>query len=336
VKLIVGSLLPGPVAMVDGERSCKVAMNLRTKVADPRTGAAGPLAPRHLEALAAQLETYARLCERDRGRLVTAVATEWARRATNVDEVKARVRQVLGIELRVLTGEQEGVYGYAAAAHGAGDRLVLEAGSASFQLTFRGRGDAETTALSLPLGHEVAGDRVWLAAGGGGFRARRRAYEEELRTLLAGEPARAAAFARLRRLVAEGRVDGELVSLGDSGVILAAEGILRDPAGRWVDGPTYLDRLDQRRRALLNAPWPKRTLSVASVEAFLGRLESDEGSFHGLLDPCVRPVYGNKVLGHLSLIAFLARELRLAPRVVFGSGEMAEAILVEAQRPASP
>ena len=329
VKLTVASLVPGQAGVVDGERSCKTAMNLRTKVADPATGAARPLAPPDLEALVAQLETYAAICARDEGRLVAAVATEWARRVTNVDEVKRRIRRAVGLDLRVLSGEEEGAYGYAAAAHGGGDRIVLEAGSASFQLTFRGRGDGETTAISLPLGHEVAGERVWLAARGEGYRARRRAYEDEVRRLLAAEPARAASFARLRRLVATGLVDRELVSLGDSGVILALEGVLRDGAGRWADGPTYVQRLDERRRALMHAPWPKRTLSVPSVEAFLSRLETDDAAFDGLLGPCVRPVYGAKVLGHLSLIAFLARELQLAPRVLFSSGDLAEAILVD-------
>ena len=120
-------------------------------------------------------------------------------------------------------------------------------------MTFWPTGEPRPTAASVRFGHDESSAAVWTKDTFSEYGPARLAYIEELKTLIAGTPATAAAFARLKQLVTEAKVGGELISLGDSGVILAVEGKLQDAQGRWVDQATYLQRLEERRRELATA-----------------------------------------------------------------------------------
>ncbi len=335
VKLIVTSTaVGGDRASLEGERVCKKAMRLRDRVVD------SAMAPRALsradmDALLAQLESYGQVCAGDGGELLGAVATQWARTATNPDEIKAWFQAKLGFPVNIITGDQEGSYGYAAATHDQLDRIILDAGGGSFQVTYWPTGESGPTATSLRFGHDESSAKVWTRPGLTSYPAARQAYLDELKKLIAATPAAAAAFARLKELVATGKLGGELVSLGDSGVILAVQGKLQDASGRFVDPPTYLQRLEERRRELAARPdvmGPKKTLTGADIEAFLARLAATPRWFEDLRSDCIRQAYGNKVLGHLTLVSHLLGEYALAPRIVFTSGEMAEGFILEKLR----
>jgi hypothetical protein len=74
------------------------------------------------------------ICALDKGKLVGAEATQWARDALNIADVKAQVKTATGLDIEVLTPDQEGSYGYVASTRNAPERLSLDPGSNSFQI----------------------------------------------------------------------------------------------------------------------------------------------------------------------------------------------------------
>ncbi|MFF0289810.1 Ppx/GppA family phosphatase [Streptomyces sp. NPDC005262] len=82
-------------------------------------------------------------------------ATSAVREASNVDQVLARVREETGVDLAVLTGEEEARLTFLAARRwfgwSAGKLLVLDIGGGSLEIGF-GIDEEPDTAVSLPLG----------------------------------------------------------------------------------------------------------------------------------------------------------------------------------------
>ncbi|MGW2063977.1 Ppx/GppA phosphatase family protein [Streptomyces sp. AM2-3-1] len=82
-------------------------------------------------------------------------ATSAVREATNADRVLARVREETGVDLAVLTGEEEARLTFLAARRwfgwSAGRLLVLDIGGGSLEIGF-GIDEEPDTAVSLPLG----------------------------------------------------------------------------------------------------------------------------------------------------------------------------------------
>ncbi|MEU6812296.1 Ppx/GppA phosphatase family protein [Streptomyces sp. NPDC046831] len=82
-------------------------------------------------------------------------ATSAVREARNADDVLARVRQETGVELRVLTGEEEARLTFLAARRwfgwSAGKLLVLDIGGGSLEIAY-GIDEEPDAAVSLPLG----------------------------------------------------------------------------------------------------------------------------------------------------------------------------------------
>ncbi|MET8830026.1 Ppx/GppA phosphatase family protein [Streptomyces sp. NPDC004610] len=82
-------------------------------------------------------------------------ATSAVREATNADDVLARVRAETGVELRVLTGEQEARLTFLAVRRwfgwSAGKLLVLDIGGGSLEIAY-GIDEEPDAAVSLPLG----------------------------------------------------------------------------------------------------------------------------------------------------------------------------------------
>jgi hypothetical protein len=330
VKLVVTSTAGGDRDSIEGERVCKKAMRLRDRVQDAMMMPKA-LAETDMDALVAQLKTYGQVCADDGGTMLGAVATQWARTATNPDEIKSWFMAKMGLPLNILSGDQEGAYGYAAATHDQLDRVILDAGGGSFQVTFWPTGEPKPTAISLRFGHDESAAKVWSKPEFAEYGPARQAYIEEMNKQIAATAATAEGYAKLKQLVASGKLQGELISLGDSGVILAVEGKLQDDRGRWVDQMTYLQRLDERRRQLatVTAMGPRKTLEVADIEAFLNKLAANNTWFEDLRGECVRKAYGGKVLGHLTLVSHLVKEYGLSSRIVFTSGEMGEGFILE-------
>jgi hypothetical protein len=334
VKLLITSTAPGDRTTLEGERFCQKAMRLGDRVVDAMM-MPKPFAEADMDALVAQLEIYGGICRNDGGMILGAVATQWARTATNPDEIKSWFMAKMGMPLHILTGDQEGAYGYAAATHDRLDRIILDAGGRSFQLAYLPTGEPKPTSVSIRFGHNESSAKVWTRAEFSEFAPARLAYIEALKRLIAETAGAPEALARLGELVGSGKLEPELISLGDSGVILAVQGKLQDETGRWVDPMTYLQRVEERRRelaAITDVMGPKKTLEIEAVEAFLGRLTANPSWFEELRSECIRNAYGAKVLGHLTLLSHLVKEYGLGTRVVFTSGEMGEGFILEKLR----
>src|SRR5258707_8139043 len=114
VKLSVVSMEKGRPKTSREERICKRALGMGALVFDSKTSPARPLPPDAIDRLAGTINEYKDICTRDGGTIVAAGATQWARDATNVAEVTARVKDATGIPVDVLTPTQEAVYAYVA------------------------------------------------------------------------------------------------------------------------------------------------------------------------------------------------------------------------------
>jgi exopolyphosphatase/guanosine-5'-triphosphate,3'-diphosphate pyrophosphatase len=115
--------------------------------------AAGELGPEPMERALETLELYAHFCRATGVDDVRPVATSAIREATNRDAFLEQARERSGLEVRVLSREEEARYGYLAAVNSTtlSDGVALDLGGGSMQLTrVAGRRAAESG--SWPLG----------------------------------------------------------------------------------------------------------------------------------------------------------------------------------------
>ena len=84
---------------------------------------------------------------------MAAGATQWARDATNIAEVRARVRVGTKVDFEVLSPTQEADYAYVAASLGKPGRFVLDPGSNSFELAWQARGSSKISSVLVPHGY---------------------------------------------------------------------------------------------------------------------------------------------------------------------------------------
>ena len=312
-KLSVVSMERGRNATIRDERLCKRTLGFGALVFDSRTSTARPLPEEAIAALADTVREYGQICARDGGTIVAAGATQWGRDATNVADVQSRVKAATGLAFDVLDPRQEAEYSYVAASVNTPGRLVLDAGSNSFELAWQERGSAAIGSITVKYGYvrgatndfEPAPDP---AAGLAAYQAHARAkIAEELTTLTPPM-----SLARLRDLVARGKVGGDLIALGEDGAIvpLAVRGRLRTAAGAWVaDQKGYdgvLGSLPRRHDPSFGTmtTTPVRAAEVASYVRRLGPAD-----FKALTGQPVRTVYGQKALVVPALVDLLLREL---------------------------
>ncbi|MFR9730333.1 hypothetical protein ACL03H_13985 [Saccharopolyspora sp. MS10] len=120
-----------------------------------RIGADGLLADRDADALVGTVAGVAQAAEQSGCEELLAFATSAIREADNAAEVLARVREETGVELRVLSGEQEARLTFLAARRwygwSAGRLLLLDIGGGSLELAL-GIDEQPDLAASLPLG----------------------------------------------------------------------------------------------------------------------------------------------------------------------------------------
>jgi exopolyphosphatase / guanosine-5'-triphosphate,3'-diphosphate pyrophosphatase len=97
----------------------------------------GALQPEPMERALVTLDAYAHFCRAIRLEDVRPVATSAIREATNREDFLRAARERTGLEVRVLTREEEAWYGYLAAANSSTleDGVVLDIGGGSMQLT---------------------------------------------------------------------------------------------------------------------------------------------------------------------------------------------------------
>ena len=92
---------------------------------------------------------------RSGARTIAAVGTAWMRMASNADELVERVRSGTGVEIEVISGEEESRLAYLAVKAGvgvsAGRIVVFDTGGGSSQFTF-GRGELVEERFSVNVG----------------------------------------------------------------------------------------------------------------------------------------------------------------------------------------
>jgi hypothetical protein len=325
VKLVVTSVKGNDPRSLAGERVCRSRLQLGEKTFDQKTQSARPLASTEQEGLARLLADYAALCRRDGGEVVGAVATEWARRASNPDEIRNTVAARGGVELAILSREREGRFGYLAATRGARGKMVLDFGSRSLQLAFWPRGAATPEAASLPLGIDEAGDRFFGQPAARNYASARAAFLADFRAGLAP------VLARMRAAMQAHALAPELFSLGENGdVPLALEGKLWDRAARsGVDEPAYAALLKARPPVQSPAFGPvTAVVSTREVGALARTLEEDTALFDELRSDRVKRIYGYKMLAVPAVIGALAEDLGLET-VVLVPQEMPDGLIVD-------
>lgn len=116
-------------------------------------GAAGELSPGAIDRGVAALRRFARQVHQAGDPLTLAVATSAVRDAPNGDEFLHRVARETGVRIRVLSGEEEGRYGYlgVAGAFELGRDAIVDLGGGSLQAAITVGGRLDRVA-SVPLG----------------------------------------------------------------------------------------------------------------------------------------------------------------------------------------
>jgi hypothetical protein len=326
VKLVESSMEDDDPRSLAGERICRSRLQLGEKTFDQKAQAARPLAPADATALGKLLADYAALCKQDGGELVGAIATEWARRATNADEVRTTVRAGSGVDMKVLSREDEARYGYLAATRGAPGKTVLDFGSRSLQVSYWPRGAAAPITASVPLGIDEAGDRFFGKREYRKYAAARAAFVTALRSELAPH------IVAIRRAIRASTVSPELFSLAENGDIPLALGGKLWKGTKGVDEATYAS-LIKARTPSPNAEYGPVTavIPVKELTTFAKSLESNTALFDELRSDRIKRVYGYKMLAVPALVAALAEDLKLEELVLVPQ-EMPDGLLVEKLR----
>jgi hypothetical protein len=329
VKLVVVGLNAGDAGNLQNLRQCRTRLQLGDKSFDPATGRGRPLPRGEQDRLVEIIQAYQRRCDQDGGQLVGAIATEWARRASNASEVVRQVGSRSGVTMAVVSREDEARYGYLSGTRGQPGKLVLDFGSRSLQLSFWARDSKAPEVVSVPLGIDEAGDRFFGGKEVEGFADGRAAAGAALRSAL--RPALARARAALRRKA----LAPELHSLGENGdLALAASGRLWpgkppvpvDEKGYAAEVKTMVPHADATH-GRVTAVLPARQLG-----ALAALLTRDRALFDSLRSERLRRVYGNKMLVFPTLIALLEQELGLRTLVLVPQ-EMADGYLIASLPP---
>ncbi|MGV9252963.1 Ppx/GppA phosphatase family protein [Streptomyces sp. NPDC003697] len=241
VHLLVVDAHPGARPLP--AHSHKVELRLAQLVED------GAIGPHGVDRLVAVVKDALQAAEDKGVEDLLPFATSAVREARNADDVLTRVRQETGVELRVLTGEEEARLTFLAARRwfgwSAGKLLVLDIGGGSLEIAY-GIDEEPDAAVSLPLG---AGR---LTAG-----------------WLPGDPPRSEDVRALRRHVrAEiARTVGEFTRLGTPDHVVATSKTFKqlariNGAARSAEGP-YVQR-ELKRQSLEG--WVSRLAGMTAAE----------------------------------------------------------------------
>jgi Ppx/GppA phosphatase family len=329
VKLVVLGVKPGDAGSLQNLRQCRARLQLGDKSFDPATGRGRPLPRGEQDRLVEIIQAYRQRCDLDGGQLVGAIATEWARRASNASEVVQQVGSRSGVTMAVVSREDEARYGYLSGTRGKPGKLVLDFGSRSLQLSFWARDARSPEVVSVPLGIDEAGDRFFGGKDVDGYQDGQRAAAAALRSAL--RPALARARSALRRKV----LDPELHSLGENGdLALAASARLwpgQPPVA--VDEAGYTAEV-KRLQPHFDVTHGRVTavLPARQMVGLAGLLSRDRALFDSLRSERLRRVFGNKMLVFPTLIALLEQELGLRTLVLVPQ-EMADGYLIASLEP---
>jgi hypothetical protein len=311
VKLSVVSTERGRPQSIRDERLCKRTLGMGAMVFNASTGKAGPLPDEATTALVDTVREYQGLCTLDGGTVVAAGATQWARDATNINDVIARVRRETGVTMEVLTAAQEAEYAYIAGAAGAPGRIVLDPGSNSFELAWQPRSAGAISSVLVAYGYVRASTNDMERAKS--YAEGRVAYGAKVRAMLNEQLAKLnppMTLSDLGALVRAGRIGPEIITLGlDGASHLWVRGLMRTATG-WVSDSGAFDAV-LRRQPLESDPQfgtlAAAPLGAAELQRFFDSVTPQD--FRILTTDPVRSLYGQKALVVPALAALLLEDL---------------------------
>jgi Ppx/GppA phosphatase family len=325
VKLVVASAMGDDARSLIADRTCRSRLQLGEKTFDQKTQSARALDRGDQEELARLLAEYAALCARDGAEMVGAIATEWARRATNPDEIRTTMAARARLDLAILSRESEARFGYLSATRGARGKVVLDFGSRSLQISSWARGAPAPEAASLALGIDEAGDQFLGKPEFRGYAPARAALVAALRAGLGPS------LERVRASLRAGALDPELISVGENGDLPLAL------AGKLWDRDTRRGVDEARYSALLRTRTPATSASFGTVTAvlsardlatFAAALDRDPKLFEELRSSPVRRIYGYKMLAVPAVVQVLAEDLGIET-VVLVPQDMPDGLIVD-------
>src|SRR5262249_20436161 len=129
------------------------SLGLGAEVFDSKSGTARSLPAEATSDLSETIREFQKICALDGGMVVAAGATQWARDAPNIAEVRARVKADTGLDFAVLSPRLEAEYGYVAATLDTPGRVVLDPGSNSFQISWQAKGASAAVSILVPYGY---------------------------------------------------------------------------------------------------------------------------------------------------------------------------------------
>jgi len=313
VKISVVSVEKGKPNTIKDERQCKRNLGLGTLVFDSSSGTPLPLGDDAIGYLIETVKEFQAICTLDRGTLVGADATQWARDATNIKDVQAKVKAGAGIDVDVLTPDQEGQYGYVAATLDSAGHLSLDPGSNSFQVSWRLKNETAIGTVSVPLGYvRASANDVEPAAD---FASGRAAYVSDATQQLTDALAKltpAMTLAAVKQLVTDGKLGKEIFVVGQDGSVdLVVRNKLKDTAGTWVsDQKTYDDlvaaqvfKVDPNYGTISADPFIPSELTTFLTSAI------GPADFATLKKDPVKTIYGQKALVVPALLDLLIAQL---------------------------
>jgi len=325
-KLQVMSMHPKKPLSFKDERQCRARLGFGALVFDPASSERKPLPAAATQQLVGVVKEFQAICALDRGEMLGAEATQWARDATNIDEVRGAVKAGAGIDFEVLTPEWEGHFGYVAATRNVPGRFALDPGSNSFQISWWPKGADVARTVSVPMGFVRGAAAHYAPDAEVSFAAARDRHAGEIRKRLdeaLGALKPASSLAQLKEQIGKGALSPEIFVMGQDGALhLAARGRLRDAEGKWIASAEAYERavaseprVQHKRYGEIHAD-----LETGEISAFVGEL-GRPAEFHALRREPVRGLYGAKTLANAVLLDVLARELGVK-RIVMVPQEM--------------
>jgi hypothetical protein len=316
-KLQVLSMEPGSPLSFKDERQCRVALGFGNKVAANMK--ALPLA--EIPTLVATMKEFERICTLDKGTLVGTEATQWARDATNIADVKAMVKTGTNLDIRVLTPDEEGIYGYVAGTRNAPEKFSLDPGSNSFQIGWWPKGAPAARTVSVPFGYQRAAAKHYEAETMNTYEVARTEHAADIKMQL--EAALAAltpptSLAMLKAAITAGNLKPEVFIVGQDGALhLSVRAVLRDAMGKWIEDKAAYDMRVGMERPMVNALFGDVTtiITLPELQGFFTTVIKD-ADFAALKSEKVRALYGEKALSNAVLVDTLVKEIGLTTIVL--------------------
>ena len=285
------------------------------------TMARSALKPSEITNLISTMKEFQRICTLDKGTLVGAEATQWARDVTNMPEIQTMVKAGTNLDIEVLSPDDEGKYGYVAGTRNQPEKFSLDPGSNSFQIGWWPKGATVARTVSVPFGYVRGGGTYYPETTTDTYDVARVKHAADLKTKLDAELAKLTpptSLAMLKAEITAANLKPEIFAVGQDGAMhLSVKASLRDAMGKWIDDQAAYDARVAMERPMVNALFGDITTIImpADLTDFFTNIIK-QPDFDALKSAKVRPIYGEKVLANTVLLDTLVKELGLTTVVL--------------------